>query len=240
MQHRSVARLFDEQIEHYSQDIISAKTSPVISLCLRWIKRKKFKRKIKICEFGGGAGQLLNEIGKSYPNVNLTNVEIIADYKRSLVSKKIKFILGSVLDSNFPNNSFDVIIMRDVFHHLVGRNYKETFNNQRLALEELKRLVRPQGSIFIEELVNESEVGTRIIYYLSRLNSKLGVHFPALFISPNVIVAFLTSGKLLNLCNRVFEKNNIENEIMHVETKWYFKLLHLFGDQKKITIIAKK
>ena len=69
MQHRSVTRLFDEQIGHYSQDIISAKTSPVISLCLRWIKNKKFKRKIGICEFGGGAGQLLSKIEEKYKNV---------------------------------------------------------------------------------------------------------------------------------------------------------------------------
>lgn len=239
MQHKSVQRLFKEQINYYSKKEQSLNSS-IIPLVFGWLKSKKFNKAIEICEFGGGAGQLLNKIGKSYPNVNLTNVEIIVDYNRFLVSKEIKFVLGSVLDSNFPNNSFDVIIMRDVLHHLIGNNYKETFNNQRLALEELKRLVRPQGAIFIEELVNESKIGTRIIYYLSWLNAKIGVHISSLFISKNVIVAFLTSNKLLNLCNRIFGKNNIEKEIMRVETTWYFKLLHLFGDQKKITIVAKK
>lgn len=239
MQHASVKKLFKEQVRQYSHKD-QYKHSPLTHLILEWLKNKKTTKKIEICEFGGGAGQLLNEIGKFYPNVNLTNVEIVADYKRFLVSKKIKFIQGSVLDSNFPNNSFDVIIMRDVFHHLVGRNYKETFNNQRLALEELKRLVGPQGVIFIEELTNESEIATRIIYCLSWINSKIGVSIPGLYVSSNAIVAFLTSRKLLDLCNKIFGKNNIKKQMLNLETKWYFTLLHLFSGLKKITIIVKK
>lgn len=233
MQHLSVQRLFKEQIKHYSKKEQSI-DSEIIPLALGWLNKKKVSNIIEVCEFGGGSGQLLNEIRRSYPNTKFTSVEIIDDYKPFLVSKKIKYVLGSILDSNFQDDSFDVIIMRDVLHHLIGKNYKETLNNQKLALEELKRLVRPGGVIFVEELTNESEIGTRIIYYLSWLNSKIGVHLSALFISPNVIVAFLTSSKLLNLFYRIFGKNNIKKEITHVETTWYFKLLHLFGDQKNL------
>lgn len=239
MQHVSVEKLFKEQIKHYSKKGQYEK-SPLSQLVLKRLHSKEFRKTVTICEFGGGAGELLNEIQKIFPKVILTNVEIVNDYKRYLVSKKIKFILGSVLNSKFKNNSFDLIIMRDVLHHLVGRNYKETLQNQTLALKELKRLVRPGGVIFIEELINESEIAARIIYYLSWFNTKIGVHIPSLFISKNVIVAYLSSNKLLNVCDQVFGRKNIEKQELGVEVKWYFTLLHFLGGLKKITITINK
>lgn len=239
MQHASVKKLFKEQIKHYSEND-QYSNSPITPLILEWLKRKKPNKKIEICEFGGGNGQLLSRIQRVYPNTALTNVEIIDDYKRFLVSKKVRFVLGSILDSNFQSCAFDVIIIRDVLHHLIGKDYKETLNNQRLALMQLKRLARVGGVIFIEELTNESEIATRIIYYLCRLNTKIGINIPSLFISKNVIVSFLTSSKLLNMCNQVFGKKNIEKGELDVKVKWYFTLLHFLGGLKKITIVVKK
>jgi len=239
MQHSSVEELFKEQIKRYSKKGQYEK-SPLFQLVLKRLHHREFRKAVEICEFGGGAGELLGEIQKTFPKVNLTNVEIINDYKRYLVSKKIKFILGSVLNSKFKNNSFDIIIMRDVMHHLVGRNYKETLHNQTLALKELKRIVRPGGLIFIEELTNESELATRIIYYLSKLNFKIGVHIPSLFVSAHVIVAFLTSTKLLNFTRSVFGEKNIKTQMLNVEIKWYFQILHLFSGLKKVILVIKK
>ena len=239
MQHASVKKLFKEQMLRYSHKD-QYKHSPLTHLILEWLKNKKTNKKIEICEFGGGAGQLLGEIRKSYPNYSYSNVEIVNDYKQFLVSKEIAFVLGSVLNSHFPDNSFDVLIMRDVLHHLVGRNYKETLYNQTFALKELKRLVRPGGVIFIEELTNESELATRIIYHLSYLNSKIGVHIPSLFVNSYVIVVFLTSAKLLNFTRSVFGEKNIKTQMLGVETKWYFQILHLFSGLKKVILVIKK
>lgn len=239
MQHASVKKLFKEQIRHYSEND-QYKHSPLKHLVLEWLKRKKPKKRIEICEFGGGNGQLLYQIQRIYPHTALTNVEIIEEYKRFLVSKRVRFVLGSILDPKFPSGAFDIIIIRDVLHHLVGDSLQETFHNQRLALMQLKRLVRAGGAIFIEELTNESELATRIIYYLSWLNTKIGVHIPSLFVSKNVIVAFLTSNTLLTMCNQVFGEKNIEKQELDVKVKWYFTLLHLLGGLKKIIITIKK
>src|SRR3989338_5383509 len=148
MQHASVQDLFKEQIEHYSKKE-QALDSSIIPQVLKWLKNKKNRKKMDICEFGGGAGQLLNKIRKSYPKANYTNVEIVSKYKKYLPSKDIKFVTGSVLNSGFPDNSFDILIMRDVIHHLVRNSYQETVNNQKLALQELRRLAKPGGVIFI-------------------------------------------------------------------------------------------
>lgn len=244
MQHDSVEKLFKEQVKRYSHKD-QYKDSPLIKLILERLKNlpessKKNNRKIEICEFGGGAGQLLGELRKSYPYYHYTNVEIVIDYKQFLVSKEITYIQASVLNSKFPDNSFDIIIMRDVLHHLIGRSFKETRENQTQALLELKRLVKKGGVIFVEELLNESDLASKIVYYLSRVNNKIGVHIPLFFISKNVIVAFLTSHKMLNMCYRVFGEEHVKKQEIQIKQKWYFKILHFFGESKKIILTIEK
>lgn len=232
MQDPSVKRLFKEQLGHYAHKD-QYKSSPLAPRILAWLKNTRTSKKLDICEFGGGAGQLLGQIRKSYPNYKYTNVEIISDYKQFSASKEIKFVLGSVLHSDFCEGAFDVILMRDVLHHLVGSNHKETLSNQILALKELKRLVRRGGVIFIEEFINESESSSKLIYYLTKLNSRIGIRIPYLFVSPHAIVSFLSTKKLISLCNDVFGKGNIRTEIEHQKNIWYISFLHLFGELNK-------
>ena len=86
MQDLSVKKLFQEQIEEYSQ-VGRSVDSEVFNHFLSWIKKNKIKGRLKICEFGGGAGQLLATIGESYPGAQLTDVELVGEYKNHLVSK---------------------------------------------------------------------------------------------------------------------------------------------------------
>ena len=237
MQHTSVKKLFKEQVGQYSHKD-QYKHSPLAILILEWLKGKKRNKKIQICEFGGGAGQLLGVIAKSYPGYSYTNVEIISDYKQFLVSHKIKFVVDSVLHSNFRSQSFDILIMRDVLHHLVGKNYKESRHNQISALGELKRLLKPGGAIFIEELTNTSGFATRLIYYLTRLNSRVGVQIPSLSLSSNIIVAFLTPTKLLNYCRQMFGEKNMKTQILDIRMKWYIRIVHLFGRLEKVAVVV--
>lgn len=239
MQHSSVKDLFKEQIKHYSHEDQST-NSELIELILEWIKKKKIRGQLKICEYGGGAGQLLNEIRKSHPKADYTNAEIVNEYREYLVSKQIKFVNDSILGSKFAGSSFDVLIVRDVLHHLIGESYKGTLENQMNALKELKRLCKPKGAIFIEELTNESDLASRIIYYLTLVNSKIRIKLPGLFVTPNVIVAFLTSKNLLSYCYKVFGKEKLAlKKINEVHTKWYIKLLHLNQGIKKVTLIIR-
>jgi len=238
MQHAAVKHQFQEELEHYTQER-QATDSHLIPLILQWLQKKHFKRKISICEFGGGAGQLLNEIRKSYSNVRLTNVEIIHGYRRFLVSGKINFVVGSVLNSSFPDESFDIIIMRNVMHHLVGENLQETLDNQRSSLKELKRLLRSGGVIFIEELTNTSEIVCRLIYFLTKLNSKVKLRF--FNISPYAVVYFLTPNNLLELCQQVFEQQyKINKKIVKLKVDLISKYLHFGKKIQNILLIIEK
>lgn len=202
------------------------------------VEKEKIQEKIAIGEFGGGAGQFLNEIHKFYHNAHYTNIEIINDYKQHFASKKIMFIKRSILDSRFHDASFDVIIIRDVLHHLVGNNYHETLENQQIALKELRRLIRPGGAIFIEELTNSLETISRIIYHIFKLNLRLGIRLPFLSINPNVNVAFFTPHTLMKLWYDIYGRQNIViKKLCKVKADLNSRLVHLGAELVKVLLV---
>lgn len=228
MQDKKVAKLFEEQLKYYSQTNSSSSTSPLVDLFYCWVKNKKNDKKLDVAEFGGAAGQLLSAINSKYPNVNLTNIELVTKYQKKQVLKKIKFINRSILHSGLEKKSFDCIIVRDVLHHLIGKNLVDTRENQIIALKELKRLVRPGGIILIEELVNQSKIAARIIYWLSMLNSKIGFKSQSFQVSPYTIIALLTSQELLKMAKEIFgSKNIIKDKYRPDIKKWPAKVIHL-------------
>ncbi|MEK7143029.1 MAG: methyltransferase domain-containing protein [Patescibacteria group bacterium] len=241
MQDPSVKKLFYEQVERYSREDQSAFFSPVISLFINWLKKNKPTKPLEICEFGGGGGLLLSRLAKFSPKAKLTNVELVAEYRKYQILPEIRFINGSILVPKFADSSFDIIVIRDVLHHLIGENLSNTRKNQRQALLELKRLLKPGGAIFIEELVNQSKIAGRIIYGLSKINSSLGIRSKYFQISPHTIVAFLTSKELLKLASEVFGKINISRAIFR--PSFYglrFRLVHLGSSSGKQLLVIEK
>lgn len=239
MQNPAVVRQFQEQIDHYVREK-QATDSLLIPYVIDWLRKKNFKKKIKICEFGGGAGQLLGLLQEHYPKASYTDAEILPQYRNYLVSKNISFSLRSLLHSKFANQSFDVLIIRDVLHHLVGRDYQETVQNQLRGLEELRRLVRPGGAIFIEEITNRSEIITKVLFYLTRANIVFGMRVPILSISPNTHIAFFTPARLKSLIKEVFAKSyQCFFTIYPVPTGFASRLTHFLQPIEKVVVIIK-
>lgn len=229
MQDASVEKLFEEKLNHYSQEKSLSRISPLVDLFFKWAKTQKSTRKIEVAEFGGAAGQLLAAINSRYPNVGLTNIELVKKYQEKQVLKIIQFVNGSILNSGLRNESFDCIIIRDVLHHLIGRNFVETRKNQAFALKELRRMVRPGGIILIDELTNQSSFACKTIFYLSKLNSHLGIRIDKLEISPQTIICLFTTQELNKLLNKVFSKKNVsKTSFIKRQTGWKGKIVH-FG-----------
>ncbi len=239
MQNPTVVRQFQEQIDHYVRKK-QATDSLLIPYIIDWLRKKNFKKKIKICEFGGGAGQLLGILQEHYPKASYTDAEILPQYRNHLVSKNISFRLRSLLHSRFANRSFDVLIIRDVLHHLVGRDYQETVQNQLRGLKELRRLVRPGGAIFIEEITNRSDIITKVIFYLTRVNIMFGVRFPLLSISPNTHIAFFTAPRLKSRISEVFGTSfQCFFTTYPVRTDFASRLAHFLQPIEKVVVIIK-
>ena len=233
MQDPSVKRLFTEQLKYYSRPDQSAGCSPVISLFVNWAKNKK--NKMQVAEFGGSAGQLLEQIRKKFPKNNYTNIEIIQGYKNKSTCKKIKFINGSILESKIKDSEFDCLIIRDILHHLVGENIKSTIFNQEKALNELLRIVKPNGAIFIEELVEESFLMSRFLYRLLKINSYLKIKISKIDLNPNTIVLFITKNDLEKQVKNIFKNYKIVTRYYR-SSDIYQRLGHLGSNSGKMVI----
>lgn len=241
MQDSIVKKLFQEQAKFYALDSREATLSPLIDIFLEWSKRQKKTKKLKVCEFGGAGGILLASIGqKTDKKINFYNAEIIKDYQKYQASPDIKFFVDSVLDSHFADKFFDCLIIRDILHHLVGKNYPDTIKNQKKALKELKRLIKPDGLILIEELTEQYTLVAKLIYWLSKINSKIGLRADFLEISPYTVVCFLTPKSLEKMVNNIFGQGKIiRRKLLPVNKKWQERLPHLGFSSVKVILAVK-
>ncbi len=114
------------------------------------------KESDNIADIGTGAGYSLVPIASKYPHITFTVEDLdstILNKEKLLKQIKIrgqnanieqfKIVYGTEKSTNLPSASFNKVILTDVIHELA---YKEPM------LEEIKRILQKDGSIFIEEI----------------------------------------------------------------------------------------
>jgi len=106
----------------------------------------------KILDLGCGEGVLVKKFKKEGYNI----VGADFNYESKNVLKR------DILDTGFDNNSFDVVLCLDVLEHL-------DFDQQILALKEIKRTLKPEGTLVLT-LPNLAHFASRISFlFLGRL-----------------------------------------------------------------------
>lgn len=160
------------------------------------------KSELKICDVGGATGKVLNEIIiKSPYKINAYLLDVFKKYQKRLINKRIHFIYGSIINNKLKSNSFNIVILRDVLHHLIGGGKKETQENQRKALEEMIHITKIGGYIVFEEEINNSVFASKIIFYLSKTMHKLNLSLLG-FNLGKVVVSFMSQGEIEDILNK--------------------------------------
>lgn len=244
MQDKTVEKLFLKQADYYAKSQ-TASQSPIVGLFLNWAKKfegRRGRKTLVVGEFGGAGGALLAKLRESCRSpLALYNIELVKSFAKKQVSPKINFIHSSILKNNLCDEFFDCLIIRDVLHHLVGQNLQETLQNQKNALEQLNRLSKKDGTILVEELVNDSWVAAKLIYGLSRVNSYIGISSKFLEIDKNTIVSFLTAKELIKITEKIFGKRNIIKKFSRpANVKWQERLIHLGAKSRKFFLMIQK
>lgn len=138
---------FDEQIETHSYN-----TAPVEALVrtASYFLRARYPleeyKNIKLLEMGCGGG--INLIWAAEKGIRVSGIDIspvaLDLGRRNLIKSGYsdlvdELVEGSVADTPFEDNSFDIIFESCVFQHLNKQERKKTFN-------EVKRILRPGGA----------------------------------------------------------------------------------------------
>lgn len=95
-----------------------------------------------ILDIGGGTGSLASELQSLNANVVIVDPEKNMTDIAKEKNNEIKILNEYSNKISLANNSVDIIIMRDSFHHIIAK--KET-------LEECSRLLKDEGKILICE-----------------------------------------------------------------------------------------
>jgi SAM-dependent methyltransferase len=92
-----------------------------------------------ILEVGGGQSGLSSLL---YPNARVVNIDIDDSYAEAAPNQRpnVEFVVGDATDLPFAESSFDAVTMFDLIEHV---------QDDRMAIDEAKRVLRPGGVLMI-------------------------------------------------------------------------------------------
>ncbi|HIH47027.1 TPA: methyltransferase domain-containing protein [Candidatus Woesearchaeota archaeon] len=108
-------------------------------------KNVEAKQKAKFLDLSCGTGELLYELAKTKPRLQLFGVDI-AENMLALAKHKVpsaKFFQMDVHHLKLKDNTFDYVVSTEAFHH---------YPNQHKAVSEMVRVCKPGGKVMIADI----------------------------------------------------------------------------------------
>jgi ubiquinone/menaquinone biosynthesis C-methylase UbiE len=105
----------------------------------------------KIIDVGCGFGEMCMVLAEEFPDCEAVGVDLsvpLLDYARANITdesikNRVKFEMGNVEKMSFENDSFDVVFNVNMVHWV---------NDATSMLNEIERILKPQGYLFIKDL----------------------------------------------------------------------------------------
>lgn len=189
-------------IEHYAGEVSYYTQAPVRKV--EQIILSKLKPVSSILDLGCGSGRF--SIGAAQMGFNVTGVDITPEAinaakqkAEKLGVKNINFLVGDMTNLPFQNKSFDY-----VFCPRFSINAVATFSQRKKAVEEMLRVVKDDGTVFIESF-NKLYLGRGIVFFSKNIMRDVGGYFAILY-------AWLKNKKYYGLLpgDIVYESNKVK------------------------------
>ncbi|MDO9535738.1 MAG: methyltransferase domain-containing protein [Bacillota bacterium] len=138
----------------------------------------------KVLDLGGGTGKFAAQMFSAGADVWLLDASPQMLKRASRILPSDRLILGDAKNLPFSNNTFDIITLVDVFHHI--RNQEDT-------LSECYRILRPGGSLCLLEFSPEC-LTIRVLAGVERFFGE-----PSLFLSPEDLTGLLKKAGFIQI-----------------------------------------
>ncbi|MFX1417942.1 MAG: class I SAM-dependent methyltransferase [Promethearchaeota archaeon] len=180
------------------------------------IELKKYNPNGKLIDLGCGSGNLIVQIAKSFPDLDLKGIDISVEIldlakKRAIeykIIKEIEFKIGSVEDLPLADNSIDFIITTLSLHH---------WKNPSQALEEIFRVLKPKGILLIFDFRRDSR---KFFYGLLKFATKVVV--PKALKKINEPLGSLQAGYTPKEINQIISDSSFKNMDIKPFLAWMF------------------
>lgn len=156
----------DLNIKHYAGETLYYTQAPVRNVEHSILL--KLNKGANILDLGCGSGRF--SIGAAQAGFNVIGVDITPDAinaaqqkAEKLGIKNVQFLVGDMTALSFKDETFDY-----VFCPRFSINAVATFSQRKKAIEEMARVVKDDGSIFIESF-NKLYLGKGIIFLLRNI-----------------------------------------------------------------------
>ena len=172
-----VKQLDDEQLETFDTDYVRGE---------RWDAMCRFLdnaiqelETVRILDIGGGNGQFADQLLERYDTIEVTvldNAEVLLAKNTEHPRKTVRLGSAADLGSLFDGESFEVVTINWVLHHLVVDGYAPTAEVVKATLLGAKRVLIPSGHLSVFENLYEGYIvdsaPSRLIFGLTSLSSE--------------------------------------------------------------------
>ncbi len=131
-------------------DLVMRLTMRELTFKRRLVEEMRIEKSHRVLDLGCGTATLTVLIKRTYPEVEITGIDIdpkilyIAKSKAKKAGVDIKLEQGSAFELPYPDNSFDRIVSSLVIHHLTHENKARTFR-------EVFRVLKPDGELHVAD-----------------------------------------------------------------------------------------
>ena len=89
---------------------------------------------------------------------------------------KIKTTCSDALNLPYENESFNLVLSKGVLHHVDDDNTENVNKKRRLFIEEIVRITKNNGSIFLMDFAYDKSLGSLLWHFLHKFFFKEGEH----------------------------------------------------------------
>jgi ubiquinone/menaquinone biosynthesis C-methylase UbiE len=207
----NVREYFNDALEFYDRSYIETDAEASRFFFFEeGVLPKYIDRVISCIDLGCGSGIFLNYIKKKYGVTYVFGLDISESMLTEACKHKdgsVELAQGSILDLPFDDKKFDLVYMDDVLHHIVSERRNESKRLAIQALENIKRITKPNGIFILREQYYESyliqTISSHTIMFLLNLFNSLGIKLPHKEAHIGLLVTFYTRKELQQMIEEV-------------------------------------
>lgn len=158
-----------------------------------------------LLDIGGGGGVFAKLVVDNCINIKVSVVDPSRKLLDNIHEDSIEKVVGMLPNQLSINEKFDYIHVKEVFHHVTGSSIRESKSLLKESLQTIKKLLNDDGYLLIHELFYESPIhqtfSSSIIYYLCKIQNKIGIKIPMKEFLLGLDVYFYTRKEFIKILN---------------------------------------
>lgn len=143
---------FKERSESYDKMVTSWIHNPdILGRIWSFLSKDSYQEldRLKVLEVGAGTGVVSKYLlNKSDGKMSITALDISEDMLKKINDNRVEICVSNAEAMPFGDNTFDIVVSRQCLHYVI---------NIDVAIEEIRRVLKPKGKFVLSQIVPYSD-----------------------------------------------------------------------------------